>query len=253
MFASSTRQGDELVIDEAKQAQYGSLSTALLAGRSNVIPQYVQPQAEDFAPTNEDEEISFALSGPSFLNDDPDDEELLLETLFSEQLDGPKFTEEQEQAELKQTTEEERLSVLEDLFGDYCEISQPPKKRVVREERPISVSIQSLVHKMRSEIEATPLGQKTALVEALQKCSPNEFSDNRMKLFLFRENMNSKVRAYMSALRMTNECIVCVKPVIFCFAIDGGCSIHFLLGETACTLWRGSFLFTHNSGWSFAR
>jgi hypothetical protein len=127
-------------------------------------------------------------------------EENLVESIFGDDLlDGPKFTEEDCIREKSELTEEEKIAVLSDLFGKQCEISQP-KKKVAREEaaKP-PPPLPLLLKEMRSEIDAIPLQEKKALVEAQAKSSANEFSDDRMELFLFRENMNAKVREWLFA------------------------------------------------------
>ena len=46
---------------------------------------------------------------------------------------------------------------------------------------------------MRNEIDAIPNDQKTALLNAREKCRPEEFSDARLLLFLRCVGMNAKV------------------------------------------------------------
>lgn len=149
--------------------------------------------------------ISESLSGVNLLtdvsnspahqlsNDTKTSDEAEAEDLFSflvprDLLDAPKFTEEEEMAEIVSTTEEERLQTLAYLFGDLCEISQP-KKKVNRGK--INAQ-QDAVSEMRSAINSIPVERKQAMVQAMRKCSLDEFSEKRMKQFLDREGGNAE-------------------------------------------------------------
>lgn len=85
--------------------------------------------------------------------------------------------------------------MLSDLFGDACQIS-PSKKRVVAKgnlQALDDLASAARLLEMKSELEAIPAQEKRALTEAMAKCSPSEFNDDRMMLFLQRENMDPKV------------------------------------------------------------
>jgi hypothetical protein len=133
-------------------------------------------------------------------------EENLFRSIFGEDLlVGPVFTEEDCIREKGELTEEEKIAVLSDLFGDCCEISQPPKKKVAREgtaQPPPALPL--LLEQMRYEIDAIPFEERESLVEAQEKSSSNEFSDDRLELFLVRESMNAKVRECFFGLLQYN-------------------------------------------------
>mmetsp|Transcript_20556 Transcript_20556/g.37357 ORF Transcript_20556/g.37357 Transcript_20556/m.37357 type:complete len:510 (+) Transcript_20556:2-1531(+) len=128
------------------------------------------------------------LSNDTKTSDGAEAEDLFTFLVPRDLLDAPKFTEEDEMAEIVSTTEEERLQTLSYLFGDLCEISQP-KKKVNR----VKINAQQdAVSEMRSAINSIPVKRKQAMVQAMRKCSLAEFSEKRMKQFLHREGGNAE-------------------------------------------------------------
>jgi hypothetical protein len=134
------------------------------------------------------------LSNDTKTSDGAEAEDLFTFLVPRDLLDAPKFTEEDEMAEIVSTTEEERLQTLSYLFGDLCEISQP-KKKVNR----VKINAQQdAVSEMRSAINSIPVKRKQAMVQAMRKCSLAEFSEKRMKQFLHREGGNAEVCSILS-------------------------------------------------------
>jgi hypothetical protein len=155
---------------------------------------------------------------------DPEEESAFMAMFYQGLENAPKFTDEEAHREQEQMTEEERTATLSDLFGDFCDIVQRKKKvaRDVRGEKtPASLPaiVPTRLGEMKSELERTPLGRKRAMVEALDKCSPNEFSDARMNLFLCHENMNAKVRCSLlvgigAVALATLTCLPCLSFIL---------------------------------------
>jgi hypothetical protein len=106
--------------------------------------------------------------------------------------DQPRFTEEQIELERLTMTDEERAAVLVDTFGKLCKMNRHKRKKARRDLD--KESIEFLVKRMRNEIDAIHNEQKTALLNAREKCRPIEFSDARLLLFLRCVGMNAKVR-----------------------------------------------------------
>ena len=104
----------------------------------------------------------------------------------------PMFTEEDMVREINGLTEQERVDILADQFGQELNLGQRSKK-LKSEEKPV-VSEQDLLKSMQTLIEAMPLADKQAYLEAKAKAPQSELSENRMKLFLLREDMDAKVR-----------------------------------------------------------
>jgi hypothetical protein len=125
----------------------------------------------------------------TLLNDEVAD--FLLSTI--EQPGRPKFTEQQEAMERATMTDEDRAAALCDLFGKSCSMSIHGGKKPKRDLDPESIDF--LVKQMRLEIERIPLERKQALMEALQKCRADEFSDARLERFLRCDGMNVKLGA----------------------------------------------------------
>jgi hypothetical protein len=88
-------------------------------------------------------------------------------------------------------TDEERAAVLVDTFGKLCKMNRHKRKKARRDLD--KESIEFLVKRMRNEIDAIHNEQKTALLNAREKCRPQEFSDARLLLFLRCVGMNAKV------------------------------------------------------------
>ena len=103
------------------------------------------------------------------------------------------ITEEQEALERATLTDEETVAKSSDMFGELCTLGTQPKKKAKRDID--SESLDFLVKRMRLEIEKIPDDNKQALVEALSKCHPDEFSYERLVKFLRCEGMNVKVRS----------------------------------------------------------
>lgn len=182
----------ETTFETLQEKEHGKVGNQVAAREeaSMLLLPFVEPQGEKVGLSPTEVTVNSSDSSEIDLELDSEDEALLLVSMFPEHMEGPKFTEEQELAEMNGMTEEERLSVLTDIFGDSCEITRP-KKKVARGAK--VANIHSLLHDMRSEIDATPIERKGALVEAVQKGRLDEFSDSRMELFLIREDMNAKV------------------------------------------------------------
>jgi hypothetical protein len=123
--------------------------------------------------------------------DDIDPETFLLNTLAEPLKDC--YLDESEQKDL---TVEEQQAVMADLFGNMCAII-PQSKRLKREWNNSYVSsmtgTQALIQEVKLEIDRMPKSQKAALMEALQNAPAREMSDERLKLFLNREDMDPKV------------------------------------------------------------
>lgn len=100
----------------------------------------------------------------------------------------------EEQAALEAATmaDSEKADALADLFGQMHSVDNREYKRPRRDlDRK---SIDFLIRHMQAEIEAIPLVQKQALIEAQSKGRPEEFRDERLEMFLRCEGMNAKVR-----------------------------------------------------------
>jgi len=101
----------------------------------------------------------------------PEDElsEFLLSVLA---LSGrPKFTDQDRAIEQANMADEERASVLADLFGTYCSVHQNKKAK-----RDLSKDdVAFLVKQMRLKIDKIPKSEKEALIEARAKCRAEEF------------------------------------------------------------------------------
>jgi len=144
------------------------------------------------------------------------------------------FTEDQGKLEKVNMTDEERVRVLCDIFGNYCNTHQNKKAR-----KDLSTEeVAFLVKQMRIEIERIPEARKDALMKAQVKCRAEEFSDERLERFLRCDGMDVKVR--MSVL-------------LHCFAISYSHTVYFatcvheagssalckLLGESSQSVWPG--------------
>lgn len=104
----------------------------------------------------------------------------------------PMFTEEDMAREINGLTEEERVDILADQFGRELNLGQRSKK-LKSEEKP-EVSEHDLLKSMETSIEEMPLADKQAYLEAKSKAPQSELSEDRMKLFILREDMDAKVR-----------------------------------------------------------
>lgn len=105
---------------------------------------------------------------------------------------NPRFTEEEFQRELASRTNEEKASILADLFGKFCSVVDDHQNKRARKDLD-EQSIQFLIDQMKLEIEKLPENKKAALVEAQKKARAEEFSDERFEQFLRCEGMNPKV------------------------------------------------------------
>ena len=108
-------------------------------------------------------------------------------------LNQPRFSEQDQIQERATLTEEERRSILVDMFGDKCSITEHQSKR--RQSDTDGESISFLVKQMRAAIDMMQANKKEALLEALVKASPEEFSDSRLEQFLRSDGMNPEVSA----------------------------------------------------------
>lgn len=92
-----------------------------------------------------------------------------------------RFAVEDLRREKEQMTEQERVAILFDIFGDM-------HQRLERSEP----GLRQLIVNMKLEIDRMPYESKQALMEAMTK-APDEFSSRRLQLFLQCENMDSEV------------------------------------------------------------
>lgn len=120
-----------------------------------------------------------------------DDVSQFVLTLLGLGEDQPRFTDQDEEEGWTAISDEERASVLADLFGKKCLVDTHQKKRARKEFDESTVSF--LVKQMRKEIERVPLEKKEALIVAQEKCREEEFCDSRLEVFLRSEGMNAKV------------------------------------------------------------
>ena len=128
----------------------------------------------------------------------------------------PTFTEQQEEIERATMTDEERAAALSDIFGKYCDIDSPQRKRARKDLD--SDSIEFLISQMRVELEQIPACKKQALMEAQTKCEAFEFSDKRLERFLRCEGMNAKVCALLVLVCRNRASLA---HLIFCLRVIG--------------------------------
>lgn len=148
-------------------------------GHDNEIPlSSLQPECE-------------GLTTPNQLSKDDEAAAFVLSTLAVDET-RPTLPYEQFERERENLTSLERDKVLFDMFG----------KMHIREEQVLSKRIKSdfdedsvafLIQKMCSDIDKTPLHEKEALSIALTKCRREEFSRDRLELFLRCDEMNPEV------------------------------------------------------------
>jgi hypothetical protein len=147
---------------------------------------------------------------------DEDLEEFFLSVV---QLSGlPRFTNHAE--ERANMTDDEKAAALSDMFGKYCNVDIQKSKRTRRDLDPESIAF--LVKRMRDEIERVPAHNRTALIEAQEKCGEEEFSDERLERFLRCEKMNAQLAA-IRFVRYWQERRELFGPEKFtnCMSIDG--------------------------------
>lgn len=106
--------------------------------------------------------------------------------------DRPRFTEEEEAEEQATMTDEEKAAVLVDTFGKLRKANRHKNKKARRDLDRNSIDF--LIRRMKHEIDLIPKEKKTALLEALEHCSAEEFSDARLERFLRVDGMNANVR-----------------------------------------------------------
>jgi hypothetical protein len=109
--------------------------------------------------------------------------------------DRPVITEEQEALERATLSDAEKAIILADFFGIYCSESVRHNKKARKDLDQASLAF--LVKLMRADLDSIPVKEKPALVEAMAKARPEEFSDERLEKFLRCEGMNTKVRFTM--------------------------------------------------------
>jgi hypothetical protein len=109
--------------------------------------------------------------------------------------DRPVITEEQEALERATLSDAEKANILADFFGIYCSESVRHNKKARKDLDQASLAF--LVKLMRADLDSIPVKEKPALVEAMAKARPEEFSDERLEKFLRCEGMNTKVRFTM--------------------------------------------------------
>lgn len=112
--------------------------------------------------------------------------EQLVQLLATE--DAPKFTADEMRREQNSLSEEERVEILTDFFGEL----QVQKKK--RAKRPVQdTSNATLLRELRQELERIPAEMKPCLLEAQKYANESEFSDDKFELFLRREDMVPEV------------------------------------------------------------
>jgi hypothetical protein len=107
--------------------------------------------------------------------------------------DRPVITEEQEALERATLSDAEKAIILADFFGIYCSESVRHNKKARKDLDQASLAF--LVKLMRADLDSIPVKEKPALVEAMAKARPEEFSDERLEKFLRCEGMNTKLAA----------------------------------------------------------
>lgn len=120
--------------------------------------------------------------------------------------DAPKFTLDEYEHEQKNLSEEERIELLTDLFGNSCQIINAPARKRVRRQPAQQPSIVALLEDMKRELETIPKTDKFSLLEAQSKADASEFSDERLEQFLRRENMDPQVRLVVR--RVSASCCI---------------------------------------------
>jgi hypothetical protein len=108
-------------------------------------------------------------------------------------LHQPRFSQQDQVQERATLTEEERRSILLDVFGDKSSLTDHQRKRRQSDKNGDSISF--LVKQMRTAVDMMKASKKEALLEALVKASPEEFSDSRLEQFLRSDGMNPEVSA----------------------------------------------------------
>lgn len=86
-----------------------------------------------------------------------------------------------------------RVSALSDMLGQIGPEGHHQKKRAKREYDEATVSF--LVKQMKLELQQIPNDKKEALLQALERCQPEELSDKRLEIFLRCQGMNVKLAA----------------------------------------------------------
>ena len=170
----------------ANYAQLNTVSNDILGKATVAVQDTKQSSNEDSAGTD-----ATKLQDSSTCEPDVDVSESILSAIGLGP-DQPRFTELEAQLEQEELTDEEKHTILSDLFGDKCSLLSHPKKKPRREFDARTIAY--LVRQMRSEIEQMSLTKKQALVEAQVKSRVEEFSDSRLERFLRCEGMNAKVR-----------------------------------------------------------
>jgi hypothetical protein len=108
-------------------------------------------------------------------------------------LHQPRFSQQDQVQERATLTEEERRSILLDVFGDKSSLTDHQRKRRQSDKNGDSISF--LVKQMRTAVDMMKASKKEALLEALVKASPEEFSDSRLEQFLRSDGMNPELAA----------------------------------------------------------
>lgn len=104
----------------------------------------------------------------------------------------PRFSQQDQIQERASLTEEERRSILLDVYGDKSsQITEHQSKR--RQSDTDAESVSFLVKQMRTAVDTMHAKKKEALLEALEKASPEEFSDSRLEQFLHSDGGNPEV------------------------------------------------------------
>ena len=104
----------------------------------------------------------------------------------------PVMSDEEMEIDKATSTNAEKAAALSDLYGKFYStenVNENKKPKRDLDQR----SIDFLVLQMRIEVDLIPLENKRALVEALSKCRPEEFSNARLLSFLRSDGMNTKV------------------------------------------------------------
>jgi hypothetical protein len=156
----------------------------------------------------------------------------LLGLLTSTETRRPAFSELDVLRERESLMEEERVAALTDLFGGMCDVAGQTAKRL---KRPDNGPIDEMLADMRQAIDKMAPECKSALLLAMRRASPREFDDDRLELFLHREDMNPEVS--------TTDCGVLLQSSSHTlsfgglFAIESCPTICQLLGRKTQYFW----------------
>lgn len=141
-------------------------------------------------PMSETESMNVDTQEHVKLNPSPSEDDIAAFLLSSLSItDRPVITEEEEALERASLSIKEKAKILSDALGLYPAVHHKKKARTKMDRK----STAFLIRLMKAEIEKIPREQRLALVEAQNTCGIDEFSDERLEMFLQAEGMNTKV------------------------------------------------------------